>query len=108
MTNLKVDPTRWNEKEKWEGTGIFIRAQFDDETWEVVEISHLDKASLLAWLKSKGGDNRLAENCIGVLLGHGHLHEDKSVSNQRPFGLARGEFEVPDDFDREVVWGDEE
>lgn len=77
--NLKIDPTRWANKEDWEGTGIYVRATFDDGTWGVVEISHLDKASLLNWLKSTGGDNRIAENCVGILLGHGSLHESQEV-----------------------------
>ncbi|MBN3875235.1 hypothetical protein [Nostoc sp. JL23] len=77
--NLKIDPTRWANKEEWEGTGVYVRATFADGSCGVVEISHLEKASLLDWLKSTGGDNRIAENCVGILLGHGSLHESQEV-----------------------------
>ncbi|MBN3951944.1 MAG: hypothetical protein HWQ38_37960 [Nostoc sp. NMS7] len=73
---LKIDPNRWAIQEQWQGTHIYVRAQHPDGGWETVEISLLDKPSLLSWLKSMGGDNRIAENCVGALLGHGHLHED--------------------------------
>ena len=76
LMNLKIDPTRWINKEYWEKTGIYIRAQLPDGGWETADIAHLDRASLLSWLKSAGGDNRIAENCVGVLLGYGHLHEN--------------------------------
>ncbi|MHC5827014.1 MAG: hypothetical protein ACYT04_66880, partial [Nostoc sp.] len=74
--SLKIDPTRWANHEQWLGTQIFVRAQHPNGVAETVEISLLDKSSLLAWLKSMGGDNRIAENCVGLLLGHGRFHED--------------------------------
>ena len=54
-------------------TGIFIRAK-GSEGWDSFDIAVLDKPSLLAFLKSRGGDNRWAEDTVGILLGHGHLH----------------------------------
>jgi hypothetical protein len=42
--------------------------------YEAVDIVYLDAASLLAWLRSDGGRNELAENVIGILLGHGNIH----------------------------------
>jgi hypothetical protein len=57
-------------------TGIYVRAKYPSTgRWDSVDIASLDKASLLNWLKSRGGDNKLAENVVGILLGHGHLHE---------------------------------
>jgi hypothetical protein len=53
-------------------TGIFVRAKVGDK-WDIVDIAELDKASLLAWLRSRGGDNQWAENCVGMLLGHGAI-----------------------------------
>ncbi|MHC5779318.1 hypothetical protein [Nostoc sp.] len=74
--NLKIDPERWVNQEDWQGTRIYVRAQHPDGGWETVEITLLDKPSLLSWLKSAGGENRIAENCVGILLGHGSLYED--------------------------------
>jgi hypothetical protein len=61
------------------GTGIYIRAKLVNggtERWVDADLVELDKASVLAWLRSRGGDNPWAENCVGILLGHGPLHED--------------------------------
>lgn len=66
---LKVDKKRIGFGE----TGIFIRAKKDNK-WGSYDISELTKESLLSWLKSRGGDNKWAENAVGILLGHGNLH----------------------------------
>ena len=66
---LHIDPARLEMGE----TGIFIRAKLDG-TWGSYDISALDKPSLLTWLKSRGGGNKWAEDVVGILLGHGHLH----------------------------------
>lgn len=55
------------------GTGIYVRAKFPEGGYGSVDIRDLDAPSLLAWLRSGGGNNPLAENTIGILLGHGHL-----------------------------------
>ena len=55
-------------------TGIFVRAQVPGGKWDSVDIAQLDAESLLEWLRSRDGDNSLAENVVGILLGHGHLH----------------------------------
>jgi hypothetical protein len=68
---LIVDPAR---KLRNNHTGIYVRAKQHDGTWGNFDICHLEKASLLAWLKSKGGDNSWAENVVGILLGYGPLH----------------------------------
>ena len=58
-----------------EGTGIYIRAKHPEtDQWGAFDIVTLTSGSLLDWLTGHGGDNPLAENTIGVLLGHGHLH----------------------------------
>lgn len=53
-------------------TGIYVRAQ-RNKKWESVDIAELDAPSLLAWLRSRGGHNPLAEDVVGILFGHGHL-----------------------------------
>jgi len=76
--DLKIDVDRWSRRERFENaTGIFIRALSPDNKWESVDISLLDRSSLLEWLKSRGGDNPYAEDVVGILLGHGHLHSGK-------------------------------
>jgi len=42
------------------------------------DIIHLDKPSLREWLRSRDGENRMAEDVVGILLGHGHLWEAES------------------------------
>jgi len=56
-----------------EGTGIYVRA-WDVRGVHSVDIAALDRESLLTFLRSRGGDNKFAEDCVGILLGHGHLH----------------------------------
>jgi hypothetical protein len=67
---LRVDP----ERAATFKTGIYVRAT-DGDNWVSVDIAVLDKPSLLAWLRSRGGDNPWAENVVGALLGHGPLHD---------------------------------
>lgn len=76
---LLIDPDRAAPRDEdgsrmGPSTGIFVRAWNADGRCVNACISELDKASLLAWLKSRGGDNRWAEDVVGILLGHGHLH----------------------------------
>jgi hypothetical protein len=74
--NLIVDPDRFEEHGGEGLTGIFIRAQHPKtEKWLSVDIAVLNKPSLLAWLRSRDGDNPWAEDVVGILLGHGHLHD---------------------------------
>jgi len=56
-------------------TGLPIRAKFEphDRVY-TTDIYLLTKESLLEWLKSRDGDNAWAEDVVGILLGHGHLH----------------------------------
>ncbi len=63
--DLNIDPARRG----MENTGIYVRAK-DEGKWQSVDIVYLDKASLLRWLRSRGGDNKWAESVVGVLLGH--------------------------------------
>jgi hypothetical protein len=57
-------------------TGIFIRAK-DPESgrFKTGDIYYLTSESLLAWLRSRDGNNPWAENTVGMLLGHGPLHK---------------------------------
>ena len=76
--NLIIDKNR----KDYAGTGIFIRAK-DGENFGTFDISELTKESLLLWLKSRGGDNNIAEDTVGILLGHGHLHDLKKKDDVR-------------------------
>ncbi len=82
MTDLKVDPDRLSNLVSEPGTGIWIRALHYDR-WDKYDIAALDKESLLVWLRSRGGNNPMAENMVGHLLGHGHLH-DRTASVSAP------------------------
>jgi len=74
---LKVDPDRShviNAQLDDDVTGIMVRAQLNG-AYGSYDIAFLDRDSLLGWLRSRGGDNTWAEDVVGILLGHGHLHE---------------------------------
>ena len=62
---LYVDADRLGEMD----TGIYVRAKHGDK-WDSFDIAALDAPSLLKWLRSRGGENKWAENCVGILLGH--------------------------------------
>lgn len=74
---LEVDPDRGHVVNASLGdnvSGIFCRAKLDGK-WGSYDIAFLDKPSLLGFLRSRDGDNHWAEDVVGILLGHGHLHE---------------------------------
>lgn len=75
MEDLMIDPNRIQEG--YLETGIYVRAKTVEGKWDSVDISALDKPSLIVWLKSRGGDNPWAENAVGLLLGHGHLYDQE-------------------------------
>ncbi len=68
---LNVDPERLKSQDAGDlaHSGVFVRARFG-QSYDAYEIEVLDKESLLAWLKSRGGDNPWAENTVCILLGH--------------------------------------
>lgn len=72
MDSLRVDPERRGEF----ATGIYVRAQLDGEQTNV-DIGELDRASLLRWLRSRGGMNIFAESVVCMLLGHEPLITDE-------------------------------
>lgn len=69
---LHVDPERLEFADL---TGIYVRAKLNDK-FGTYDIAQLTKDSLLEWLTSRGGFNPWAEDVVGILLGHGHLHAD--------------------------------
>lgn len=71
---LYVDPARRFAVYS-NATGIFVRANDRTGHFINIDIAQLDRASLLRWLRSRGGDNPWAENVIGQMLGYGPLHE---------------------------------
>lgn len=71
---LAVNP---NRTDLHGSTGIYVRAELDGEIGNF-DIAELDSASLLTWLRSRGGDNLWAEDTVGIILGHGHLHKTLS------------------------------
>lgn len=66
MTDLRVD----HERKFYSGTEIYVRAIGFDGKWDSVDLAQLDRASVISWLKSRGGDNPWAENTVLILLGH--------------------------------------
>jgi|APSaa5957512622_1039677.scaffolds.fasta_scaffold139126_2 hypothetical protein len=72
--SLTICPKR--EVQEYQGTtGIYIRAKHPETgRYGTYDLYQLDAHSLLRWLRSRGGDNSMAEDVVGVLLGHGHLH----------------------------------
>lgn len=66
----KVDPSRIG----LHSTGIYIRAILDDR-WGSHDVVHLDADSLISWLHSRGDCNPMAENMLGVVLGHDQICE---------------------------------
>lgn len=66
VIELRVDSSRIGVTE----TGIYVRAKHDDK-WGSHDIAELDRDSLRAWLRSRGGDNPWAESVVEALLGHG-------------------------------------
>ena len=65
----KVDGGRARSDDLYPESGIYVRAKLGDK-WGSYDIAHLERESLVAWLKSRGGDNPWAENCVLLLLGH--------------------------------------
>lgn len=64
MIELRADPQRRALIE----TGIYVRARWHNGVWGDVDIAHLDRPSLVAWLRK--GDARLAERVLLHVLGH--------------------------------------
>ena len=64
MTDLRTDPHRTHLPT----TGIYVRAINTDGRWDSIDIAHLDKASLDAWLRSRDIEWPIA--VVKILLGH--------------------------------------
>jgi hypothetical protein len=75
LEDLHIDPDRAAIAENFPRTGVFVRAKDQSGKHQSVDIALLNKASLLALLRSRGGRNEWAENMVGLLLGHGAFHE---------------------------------
>ena len=73
LTTQSAEEIKSRIGEQLPETGIYVRAKRDGK-WESVDISELTAESLLQWLRSRDGDNPWAEDVVGILLGHGHLH----------------------------------
>ena len=69
MMNLIVDPERVIADIN---TGIHVRAKSGDK-WVTTDIANLTSRSMLLWLRSRGGKNNWAEDCVGILLGYGPI-----------------------------------
>ena len=69
MNELRIDPKRlrmW----RFEVPEIVVRASDEKGRYVLVDITCLDRESLLKWLRGRGGDNLRAENTVLALLGH--------------------------------------
>lgn len=51
-------------------TGIYVRALSPEGKWLSADIATLERASLMTWLRSRGGENAWAEEVVARLLGH--------------------------------------
>jgi hypothetical protein len=75
LDDLHIDPERAVMADNLPRTGAFVRAKDQSGKHQSVDITLLNKASLLALLRSRGGRNEWAENMVGLLLGHGPFHD---------------------------------
>ena len=64
---LRADPERAHLPE----TGIFVRGMGEDGHFDAIDISHLTKESLVAWLQDK--KPVFVEGVVLVLLGHSRM-----------------------------------
>lgn len=81
MANLTDDPVPLCVDAKRLGaceddTSIFVRAKLPDGSFGSVNIAELTRASLHQWLRSRGGKNLWAENCVLAMLGHEGITEE--------------------------------
>ena len=76
LEKLHIDPERTKFHE---ATPLWIRAWHPVDGVGTYNVAELTAESLLVWLKSRGGDNPWAEDCVGILLGHRHLHKREEV-----------------------------
>ena len=84
MKELHACPNRSSAEQDLHGaTGIYCRAKSVDGKWGSFDIAELTRESLLIFLRSRGGDNPWAEDCVGILLGHGHLHKLKDSPDEQ-------------------------
>lgn len=86
--NLRGDPERRIHNPE---TGILVRAQWPNGTWDSIDIAHLEPQSLANWLRSRGGSNPWAESVVGLLLGHEKLPSPE-LSNEQADVDARLRF----------------
>lgn len=61
------------DDEDYTGTGIYVRATNSKAEVVNADLAQLDQESLLRWLRSRGGENRWAEQTVGILLGYPNL-----------------------------------
>lgn len=74
---LEIDPSRLPRDGE---TGIFVRAVQRGNAGDKFiscDIICLTRESLMRWLRSRGGDNRFAEECVALLLDH-HDEDDEA------------------------------
>jgi hypothetical protein len=72
MYDLKVDEVRIVARRvgALPDTGILVRARTTEGEYKSVDITILDRDSLLRWLRSRGGANQWAEEVVCILLKH--------------------------------------
>lgn len=52
-------------------TGVMVKGKHTNaDTFGQYDVKYLDRDSLSRWLRSKGGNNELAEDMVRRLLGH--------------------------------------
>lgn len=79
-------------------TGIYVRAWLDGKCGSH-DIATLEAKSLVAFLRSRGGENEWAEGCVLIMLGHKETVRDL---------IPSGRDAAPDDVDgRNRIWCDQ-
>lgn len=66
--SLKVNPKREGRHEDF--TGIYVRAQRSDGTYDSVDFTCLDRDSLIAWLRSRGPVSDWAMSVLLFMCGY--------------------------------------
>lgn len=71
---LRADPER---SHLHRATGIFVRAIGADERPGNYDLAELDRASVIQFLE--GRDAAYVKDCLGIVLGHGHLSAETTA-----------------------------
>lgn len=75
----KTDPRRIGRHQTT--TNILVRAK-GPQGFDNFDIAELGRDSLIAWLRSRGGNNPWAESVVLMLLGHAPIHAEAEFDHR--------------------------